>query len=686
MVSSTFTDLEAHRQEVIDAIHGFDFKANVMEDDGARADADVIESSLDFVRNSAAYVAVIGHKYGQTPADATRNPDGLSITELEFNEAQKLGLPTLLFVMGEDHDVKQADVEPSSTKRKKLKAFIDRAKKTRAGSGVERVYAVFSSKEDFTKKATTAIGRLAIYFLKREHVEALAMTGGSDGAATPISTAALHAEFDRIVAVDPDASAEQIFEIVRQNIATRDRQIAELHDIAAEDNRIRALQAAVEEALRSNDDTATVAALIEAEAAINERRESDARSAAGLANIRAEALLRLLDWQGAGRAWREASALLAPFDTDAAELMLWHYTEAITVHGQVFGRPEVIDAAIEQWKNLVDAALPDQHKAAGLQNNLAIALTIQGQGTGGSAGVRLLADAVQAYRSALTVFTKQTVPEGWASIQNNLGNALKTQGERTNGEAGLAVLNDAVNAHRAALTVRTERAMPTEWAMSQNNLGIALKKLGDRTGGEAGLALLAEAADAYRAALTIRTEQVMPIEWAMTQNSLGNALKAQSVRTDDQTTSALLAGAIDAYRAALTVRTRSAMPAQWAMTQNNLGNALAMQAEHEVGAAKGVLFEKAVDAFRAALTIRTEQAMPAKWAQTMGNLGRALENMADAQLDPLSNLQTAKAAICDSLRIFTSEHMPNDHDSATRCLTRIRAKIVALDNGLPTDT
>ncbi len=39
MVSSTFTDLEAHRREVIDAIHRFGFHANVMEYSGASADA-----------------------------------------------------------------------------------------------------------------------------------------------------------------------------------------------------------------------------------------------------------------------------------------------------------------------------------------------------------------------------------------------------------------------------------------------------------------------------------------------------------------------------------------------------------------------------------------------------------------------------------------------------------------------
>src|SRR5215468_11021728 len=111
MVSSTCTDRQEHRQEVIAAIQKLGWKANVMEHDGARADADVIESSLKMVRDSAAYVGVISRKYGQTPFDPRQNPDRLSITELEFNEAMRLDRPILLFIMGERHPVTEADIE-----------------------------------------------------------------------------------------------------------------------------------------------------------------------------------------------------------------------------------------------------------------------------------------------------------------------------------------------------------------------------------------------------------------------------------------------------------------------------------------------------------------------------------------------------------------------------------------------
>ncbi|UYO49836.1 tetratricopeptide repeat protein [Rhodopseudomonas palustris] len=160
MVSSTFTDLTEHRAKVIDAIERLGFRANVMETSGARADADVIDASLNMVRDSVAYVGVISHKYGQTPYCPDRNPDRLSITELEFNEAMRLDRPIVLFIMGEDHAVKRADVEADPQRLKKLNAFRERSKRMREGREVERVYAVFNDLQGFIAQAATAVGRL----------------------------------------------------------------------------------------------------------------------------------------------------------------------------------------------------------------------------------------------------------------------------------------------------------------------------------------------------------------------------------------------------------------------------------------------------------------------------------------------------------------------------------------------
>src|ERR1700719_1762859 len=126
MVSSTFKDLKDHRAALIDAIQKQDFKAEVMENDAAKA-MDVIESSLKMVRDSAAVALVIGMKYGQIPV-CGKNPANLSITELEFNEAMQLGRPILLFLMADDHPITKADIERDLEKEKKLNQFRERAK------------------------------------------------------------------------------------------------------------------------------------------------------------------------------------------------------------------------------------------------------------------------------------------------------------------------------------------------------------------------------------------------------------------------------------------------------------------------------------------------------------------------------------------------------------------------------
>jgi tetratricopeptide (TPR) repeat protein len=160
MLSSTFTDLQEHRRQVRDVILKLGFKPEDMESHGAHAEGNVIESSLQMVRDSAAYVGIISHKYGQTPADPKLNPSSLSITELEFNEAMRLNRPILLFIMGEKHPLIKADVETDIAKIEKLNAFRARAKRMRQGSEVERVYEVFEDQPQFVANAATAIGRL----------------------------------------------------------------------------------------------------------------------------------------------------------------------------------------------------------------------------------------------------------------------------------------------------------------------------------------------------------------------------------------------------------------------------------------------------------------------------------------------------------------------------------------------
>lgn len=160
MVSSTFTEFERHRESLIAAVSGQALHPVAMEQDSALPAETVIESSLRKVRESAAYVGIIGMRYGEVPDSAEHNPDGLSLTELEFREARDLGRPILLFIMGPEHDVKSRDVELDPAKRNKLDTFREEAKRSSAGSRVHRVYKVFNSLGEFEVAATQSVAEL----------------------------------------------------------------------------------------------------------------------------------------------------------------------------------------------------------------------------------------------------------------------------------------------------------------------------------------------------------------------------------------------------------------------------------------------------------------------------------------------------------------------------------------------
>ncbi len=257
------------------------------------------------------------------------------------------------------------------------------------------------------------------------------------------------------------------------------------------------------------------------------------------------------------------------------------------------------------------------------QNNPGAAPQAQSKRTEDEARA-LLSRAVEAYRLALSVYTREAQPQDWAMTQNNLGTALQEQGERTGGEAGALLLSQAVEAYRLALSVYTREAQPRDWAMTQYNLGMALRAQGERTGGEAGALLLSRAVEAYRLALSVYTREAQPRDWAMTQYNLGMALQRQGERTGGEAGTLLLSQAVEAYRLALFVHTREALPKDWAMTQNNLGNALRLQGERTRGEARDLLLSQAVKAYRLALSGYTREARSQHWAITQRNLELAL--------------------------------------------------------------
>ena len=151
VVSSTFRDLGEHRAKLMNAISGQGMHPVAMEQDPALPAGTVIDSSLAKVRAAAAYVGVIGRRYGQVPEDDELNPERLSLTQLEF-------------IMSSQHPVVEEAVELDPDKRSKLEAFREEVKRASEGSTVHRVYKEFHSLQHFEVAATQSAAVLRRLF------------------------------------------------------------------------------------------------------------------------------------------------------------------------------------------------------------------------------------------------------------------------------------------------------------------------------------------------------------------------------------------------------------------------------------------------------------------------------------------------------------------------------------------
>jgi O-acetyl-ADP-ribose deacetylase (regulator of RNase III) len=118
-VSSTFVDLEAHRRAVRNVITDRRLFFRGMENFGANPDhlspaALIVEE----VRRADAYVGIFGVRYGSIdPAS------GLSMTELEFREAEASKRKMLLYVIHPDAAVPVAHMETDPDRTQKLNAL-----------------------------------------------------------------------------------------------------------------------------------------------------------------------------------------------------------------------------------------------------------------------------------------------------------------------------------------------------------------------------------------------------------------------------------------------------------------------------------------------------------------------------------------------------------------------------------
>ncbi len=148
-VSSTFEDLKPYRESVYRGLSKMRYDVIAMEDYVAR-DGRMVDAVMEDVATCDIYVGIFAWRYGHIPLQD--NPDGLSITQLEYCEAGKYNRSRLIFLLepGAAWSPKFMD---SATGENENGELIRRLREKLAG----QMHSLFSSPEDLALNVQAAV-------------------------------------------------------------------------------------------------------------------------------------------------------------------------------------------------------------------------------------------------------------------------------------------------------------------------------------------------------------------------------------------------------------------------------------------------------------------------------------------------------------------------------------------------
>ena len=116
-ICSTYSDLSAEREAVLQAVRKLQLQHDSMEYFGARA-ARPIETCLEEVRRSDVLVVIVGYKYGSLVPDKA-----ISFTEAEYSEGYALDKPCLVYLRDENVPILPIHMERDPQKLQALERF-----------------------------------------------------------------------------------------------------------------------------------------------------------------------------------------------------------------------------------------------------------------------------------------------------------------------------------------------------------------------------------------------------------------------------------------------------------------------------------------------------------------------------------------------------------------------------------
>jgi hypothetical protein len=143
-VSSTFLDLKDCRAKVSVALRKVGHEDVAMEYYVAGHERPV-ERCLADVSECDLYVGLFAWRYGYVPDK--ENPERLSITEMEYRQARRLGKPCLIFLLSEDAPWPRKFMDKDATQIERLRAELN----------AEHMTGAFTSPEDVTEAVYPAV-------------------------------------------------------------------------------------------------------------------------------------------------------------------------------------------------------------------------------------------------------------------------------------------------------------------------------------------------------------------------------------------------------------------------------------------------------------------------------------------------------------------------------------------------
>ncbi len=146
-VGSTFADLDPHRAAVLHALQRLEAVARGMEHFGSLSGMPKDEC-LRLVRSCRAYVRIFAMRYGSIDPETAK-----SLTELEYEEAQRFHLCSLIYLIDEDRQPvppKHVDFGESGERLKALKARLKE----------RHVVSFFTTPDDLAMRITQDVARL----------------------------------------------------------------------------------------------------------------------------------------------------------------------------------------------------------------------------------------------------------------------------------------------------------------------------------------------------------------------------------------------------------------------------------------------------------------------------------------------------------------------------------------------